>query len=144
MHKGKFVLALVLLVLPLSGGGSLAFAEDPDHIRPMIVLNPSPRPDPPQPLWWGRVYADHWEFPIEGLRPHVLAVWTLPYCHQQQYHGPGGYADTCSSSHGCIDQWTWWLRYPQSKLGVPSSWWSSLFHPERRNIRNYSALCWIQ
>jgi hypothetical protein len=97
----------------------------------------------PQPLWWARVYADQWEDVWSGGRPHKLAVWLLPYCHQQQYHGSGGYADTCSSSHGCIDQWTWWLRSPVSKLGVPYSWWIDPFKPDRRNIRNYSAVCWI-
>lgn len=105
---------------------------------------PTPRPPltpEPQPLWWARISASRWEFPWADWRPHVLAVWNAPHCHSPQYHGPGGYADTCSSSHGCIDQWTWWIRYPESKLGVPGSWW--IMRWERRNINNYSAVCWI-
>ncbi len=141
MHRVKFALALMLLTLGLSSESSLAFAEESPPLHPTVEPNSSTYSDPPQPLWWGRAYADHWEFPIVGGRPHVLAVWTLPYCHEQQYHGPGGYQDTCSSSHGCIDQWTWWLQFPQSKLGVPFSWW---IYPPRQNIGNYSARCWIQ
>lgn len=141
MRKSKLVLLFMLLVLLLSVGPGAVLAQEPPPVDSTVAPELSPQQSPPQPLWWARIRANHWEFPWSDWRPHVLAVWNFPYCHDQQYHGPGGYADTCSSSHGCIDQWTWWLKDPQSKLGVPGSWW--LGKPERRDIYNYSAVCWI-
>lgn len=126
MRKAKLLSIAVLLALLLGPASGMALAQKP----------------PPQPTWWGRVIATRWEDAWSGGRLHKLTVWNLPFCHSQEYLGPGGYADTCSSNHGCIDQWTWWLRTPESKLGVPYLWW--LFKPERRNINNYRATCWIQ
>lgn len=94
-------------------------------------------------LWWARIFGSHWEYPFVNYRPHVLAVWTRPRCYGQQFHGSGGYQDTCSSGHGCIDQWTWWTRSPQSKLGVPGSGWLVPWRTDRRAISNYSAACWF-
>lgn len=105
--KVKLVSMIVLLALLLSAVSSVALAQEP----------PPPVPDVHPLAGW--FTASRWETPWVGGRPHKLAVWTHSYCGSQQYNGPGGYGDTCSSSHGCIDRWTWWIYYPEAKLGVP-------------------------
>ncbi len=99
--------------------------------------------EPLEPLWWATLLGDRWEFPWEDGRWHRLTVWSFPFCHGQQYHGPGGYQDTCESHHGCIDAWTWWLLSPESKLGVSWLWSLCPLHPGRRQISSYSAVCWV-
>lgn len=136
MYKVKFPLIFLLLAVLLSArpGETLAQEPPPPQVRTAV-----------QPFGsWGWMYSSRWEFPWEGGRPHVLAVWTAPWCRRQQYLGPGGYQDTCSSPHGCIDQWTGWLLSPESKLGVPSSWWADPRKLERKNIRNYLAECYFE
>lgn len=137
MQKVKFVWTFVLLVLLLGAELGTVVAQAP--------LLPQQRAgDGIQPTgWWSQHLASRWETPWEGGRWHKLAVWTATQCYGQEYLGPGGYQDTCSSPHGCIDQWTWWLLYPESKLGVPLSWWLAPLKPGRRTISNYRATCWI-
>lgn len=142
MRKVKIVSVFVLLAVLLSAGSGMALAQEPPPASSNVASTIA-RQEPPQPLSWARLGGDHWEFPWSGGRLHRLAVWSFPYCYGQQYHGPGGYQDTCSSSHGCIDQWTWWLTYPESKLGVPFGWAAVLWKRGRRNINNYSAVCWV-
>jgi hypothetical protein len=133
MRRGmSFMLTVLALMLNL--GLSVALAQEPWPPEKSAQ-------DGIEPTWWGHVLASRWEPGWVGWDPHLLAVWTFPYCHQQEYLGPGGYQDTCSSSHGCIGNWTWWLTYPESKLGVPRSWW--ILNPARWNISNYRARCWI-
>jgi len=136
MSRIKFLSMFLLLALLLSAGPGVTLAQEPP---------PQERTaDGVQPLGsWGWTYASRWETPwVEG-RWHKLAVWTHPYGRRQQYLGSGGYQDTCSSPHGCIDQWTWWLQSPESKLGVPFSWWLSPLKFDRRNIGNYLAECYF-
>lgn len=138
MSKLKLIPVLALLALALSTvpGVTLAQEPPPPQVRTMGSV---------QPLGsWGWMYGSRWEDAWSGGRPHILAVWTAPWCRRQQYLGPGGYQDTCSSPHGCIDQWTWWLQYPESKLGVPLSWWAVPWKWERRNIHNYLAECYFE
>ncbi|MCX2728379.1 hypothetical protein OO015_12850 [Thermomicrobium sp. 4228-Ro] len=124
------VLAVTLLVPPVPAS-STARAEAQQLERDA------------QYLWWARIRGDHWEFPFVDYRPHVLAIWSRPSCYSPQFHGSAGNQDTCSSGHGCIGQWTWWMRAPQSKLGVPGRWWVTPWRADRRNISNYSAVCWF-
>lgn len=138
MRKAKFFLMFLLIVLLLNAVPGVTLAQKPGPPQKHTA-------DGVQPLGsWGWMNASRWETPWEGGRPHKLAVWTAPWCRRQQYLGPGGYQDTCSSPHGCIDQWSWWLLSPESKLGVPFSWWLVPWKPERRNIGNYLAECYFE
>jgi len=83
--------------------GGAASAETPT--RPLPAWSPRARPGPE--WWFSGARADHFEFPC---CVHVLAVWTFPYGHDPHFHGAGGDATTCSSNHGCISNWTWWLQ----------------------------------
>jgi hypothetical protein len=117
MRRIRLFSVFVLLALFLSVRPGVMLAQEPPLPRERAT-------DGVQPLasfrWAG---ASRWENPWVGGQPHKLAVWTAPHCRLQEYRGPGGYADTCSSSHGCINLWSWWLLSPESKLGVPLSWW---------------------
>lgn len=79
---------------------------------------------------------------LEQSGLHFLAVWNLGNGNNQHYIGPGGDAATCSSSHGCIGSWTWWMNplYGPSKLGVPKTF--LLLDPDRWNGSNYQADVW--
>lgn len=79
---------------------------------------------------------------LERSGVHFLAVWNLGSGNNQHYIGPGGDAATCSSSHGCIGSWTWWMNptYGPSKLGIPKTF--LLLNPDRRNGLNYQANVW--
>lgn len=89
--------------------------------------------------WWAYNNPYKWEYPFEGGRWHVLGVWSGSNGYGQEYTGPGGYDDTCSSNHGCIDNWTWWSLNPESKLGIPFTWFWDPGKPERRIGSNYWA-----
>ncbi len=97
---------------------------------------------PPSPTYWISARADHWETVYVNGEEHKLAVWNEPYGFDPHFHGPGGDMVTCCSTHGCIWNWTWWLRYPQSKLGVPKSFLICGFFFDSQNISNYSATVW--
>lgn len=97
-----------------------------------------------QPQWWlANARARGFEFPCCW---HVLAVWDHPQGHDPHFHGAGGDATTCvnNGGHGCINEWVWWLREPNSKLGVPKTWYSTNFHNGSNNANNYSATVWVQ
>jgi len=95
----------------------------------------------PSPRWWySGARADHFEFPCCW---HVLGVWQFPHGNSPHFHGTGGDATTCSSSHGCISSWTWWLTTPQSKLGIPKGWWATNFNNGSGSPSNYSATVWV-
>ena len=144
MRKVKFVSVFVLLALLLSAGPSTALAQEPPPVdSPALTHVQGKEPEGgigPLGLW---MYTNpsRWEYPFVGGRWHVLGVWSGRSGYGQAYTGPGGYSDTCSSSHGCIDTWTWWLTYPESKLGIPFTWyWGS---SNRRVLENYWAWNYI-
>lgn len=104
MRKTRAVSLLVLLVLvfslvPTAMAGNGSGPSNP--MSPACSLSKGGKISP-KALW---VYTNpyKWEYPWSGGRPHVLAVWSGMYGYGQAYTGPGGYNDTCSSSHGCID-----------------------------------------
>lgn len=132
MRKVKIVSVFALLALFLSIGASAIQAQEPPPITPTAT---KPRPSGPQPLWWATTHPYRWENPSPG---EWLAVWGGSDGHDQHYV-PGDW-QTCASGHGCIDSWTWWLQYPESKLGVPSHWRS--IWPGAKNLNNYIATCW--
>ncbi len=123
MRKLKLVSLFVLLALLLSAAPAA------------IAQQPANRPGPPQPQWWATTHPYRWEY-VEG--GHWLAVWGGTDGYDQHYV-PGDW-QTCFSGYGCIDSWTWWLKYPESKLGVPSTWRSTW--PGATNLNNYIATCW--
>ena len=132
MCKSKLVLLFMLLVLLLIVGLSAALAQEP----PPGDSTVAPELPPPQPLWWATTHPYRWE-EVDG---HYLAVWSGIYCHNQHYV-PGDW-QTCFSGYGCIDSWTWWLKYPESKLGVPSHWRDYWPLSDAKNLNNYIATCW--
>jgi len=88
---------------------------------------------PPQPQgWWGTANPYRWEY-VEG--GHWLAVWACTHAYNQHYI-PGDW-QTCASGYGCISNWTWWMQYPEAKLGVPSHWRSLWLGAQ--NLNNYIA-----
>jgi len=128
MRRIKFLSVLVLLVLLLGTGPGTAMAQNPP-----LIDSPAGGFAPPQPEgFWGTAHPYRWEY-VEG--GHWLAVWRLWWCYDQHFV-PGDW-QTCYSGYGCIDQWTWWLSYPESKLGVPSTWRS--IHPGAQILSNYIA-----
>jgi hypothetical protein len=159
MRKAKFVLIFVLLALLLSAGPGAVMAQEPTPPVPDAALAQEPPPvSSPTPTYaqgedpegeigplglWMYTNPSRWEFPVVGGRPHCLGVWTGRSGYGQAYTGPGGYGDTCSSSHGCIDTWTWWLTYPESKLGIPFIWRSVPWETGRRKLENYWAWNYI-
>lgn len=129
MRKGKLLLALMSLVLLLSLMPATIAQE------PLV---------PPSPKHWVSDRADYWEEVFQNGERHYLAVWDEPHGHDPHFHGIGGDAVTCCSTHGCIDNWSWWSTNPKSKLGVPKSFrnvcgvlFGSL------DIHNYSATVWM-
>ena len=131
MRKIKLFSWFVLLVLLLSAGTNITMAQEPLPVTPSAN-----KLSPPGPRWWGTVYAYNWENPSPG---EWLAVWRWAEGHDQHYV-PGDW-QTCGSGYGCIGNWTWWQIYPESKLGVPSTWRS--IWPGATSISNYTALCWV-
>lgn len=85
------------------------------------------------PEWYGTSAASFWRHLTDQGQTcgalswadncHHLATWIRPYGNSAHFVGSGGDASTCSSSHGCISQWTWWLQTPESRLGVPKSFY---------------------
>lgn len=124
MRKLKLLLVFTLLVLLLSTGPGVVLAK-----------KSADGPTPPQPKWWATTHPYRWEAVNEE---HFLAVWSGTHGHNQHYV-PGDW-QTCFSGYGCIGSWTWWLLYPESKLGVPSTWLS--LWPGAENLDNYIATCW--
>lgn len=128
MRRIKFLSVLVLLALLLSTVPGAVLAQDPPPVSSLVG-----RPTPPQPEgFWGTAYAYRWEYVNGG---HWLAVWRLWWCYDPHFV-PGDW-QTCGSGYGCISSWTWWLQYPESKLGVPSHWRS--IWPGADEISNYIA-----
>ena len=128
MRRVKFMSVFVLLALLLSALPGAALAQEPPPVGPYAN-----GPAPPQPAgWWERNRPYRWEY-VEG--GHWLAVWNGYWCSDQHYL-PGDW-QTCPSGHGCIGSWTWWIRYPESKLGVPSHWRS--IWPGAKDLGNYEA-----
>jgi len=76
---------------------------------------------------------------------HYLAEWNAPNAYGPQFLGTGGFNTTCSysGSNGCIDQWTWWLKYPISRLGVPKTFLLTAAWAGANDIENYSATVWL-
>ena len=106
-------------------------------------------------LWWTSARASHWVHqredgaPCGALDPtgdcHHLAVWDYSHGHNQHYHGLGGDALTCQlgGEHGCISNWTWWLRVPESRLGVPKTFYFGAVWSGSMDAHNYSATVWV-
>lgn len=115
MGKVRVLLLFVLVALLLGASLSTALGQEPE--------------------WWATTHPYRWEY-VEG--GHWLAVWSGTYGHNQHFV-PGDW-QTCFSGYGCISSWTWWLLYPESKLGVPSTWRS--VWPGAQNLSNYIATCW--
>jgi hypothetical protein len=89
-----------------------------------------------QPLgYWVNAHSYRWEEVNDNGDTHWLAVWRLWWCYDQQF--VPGYLLTCWSGWECIDNWTWWLHHPESKLGVPSTWRG--IQPGAQNLSNYLA-----
>lgn len=107
-----------------------------------VASPPSPRPSTsgPQPDWWGVGSPYRWEEVNDQNGHHWLAVWAAQQCYNQQYT-PGNLL-TCVPIYGCIDSWAWWLKYPESKLGVPETWRNIL--PGAKNLSNYTASCFYE
>jgi hypothetical protein len=116
MNRIKILSIFVLVVLLLSASLSTALSQEPKG-------------------WWATTNPYRWEY-VEG--GHWLAVWSGTHGYDQHFV-PGDW-QTCFSGYGCIDSWTWWLLYPESKLGVPSTWRS--VWPGAKNLNNYIATCW--
>lgn len=125
------------------------------HISTVILAAPpSSREDRLSPRlvpdWYGTCAASFWRHLTEQGQTcpawspagncHHLATWTRPYGNNPHYTGSGGDSATCASSHGCISQWTWWLRTPESRLGVPKSFYFIGIGP--MTISNYIASVW--
>lgn len=107
------------------------------------------------PEWYGTATASFWRHltdqgqtcsPISSAEScHHLATWTRPYGNSPHYLGSGGDSATCWSNHGCISQWSWWLTTPESRLGVPKTFYflgSWGVGGGGNNINNYSASVW--
>jgi hypothetical protein len=107
------------------------------------------------PEWYGEARASHWiHTRVDGtlcgaLDPteacHHLAAWDYPYGYDQKYYGTGGYNTTCnfSGSNGCIDKWTWWLKVPESRLGVPKTFYFTAVWSGSMEAYNYAAIVWV-
>ncbi len=96
------------------------------------------------PLWWAvGAIANHWEYPVVDGEQHNLAVWSASDGTDAHYLGPAGDSATCVSTSGCISNWTWWLKYPESKLGVPKSFLLLQGWAGANDIHNYSATVWL-
>jgi hypothetical protein len=128
MRKWRFVLGFIMVALVLSSAPGTTLAQEPTPPDSKNTLR----------VGWFRGSRWGWEY---TPRPHRMAIWTQSYCGNQEYLGPGGYHDTCSSSHGCIDTWSWWSPSPDAKLGIPLTWWGDPRHIERTHINNYRAYC---
>lgn len=104
------------------------------------------------PDWYGTSSASFWRhMTAQGescgaLNPdencHHLATWTRPYGNGPHFVGSGGDAATCNSNHGCISQWTWWLLTPESRLGVPKSFYFPYVLSGSMVASNYTASVW--
>jgi hypothetical protein len=96
------------------------------------------------PNWWASgVRASYW---LSQVTPdgetHYLATWPWPHGNNPHYLGYGGDAATCVPTHGCINQWTWWLTSPESRPGVPKFFLITNW-PPGNTISNYSATVWM-
>jgi len=106
-------------------------------------------------LWWTSARASHWVHQSASGAPcgawdpsgdcHHLAVWGYPHGHNQHYQGLGGDALTCKlgGEHGCISNWTWWLQVPESRLGIPKTFYFGAAWSGSMNAHNYSATVWV-
>lgn len=122
-----------------------------------IATAPSPTKDDDKsvanlvgPAWYGNSVASFWRHLTDQGQTcpawstaencHHLATWTRPYGNSPHYIGSGGDNATCGSNHGCISQWTWWLLTPESRLGVPKSFYFTGIGP--MTASNYTASVW--
>ena len=93
---------------------------------------------PPQPQgWWSTAHPYRWEYVKGG---HWLAVWACTHAYNQHYV-PGDW-QTWQPRYNTIPHWTWWLQYPEAKLGVPSHWRG--WWPGAKHLDNYVATCYFQ
>ena len=115
-----------LPAVPIFGAGATAGRWVGSGDGPRVTREPVP----PQPELLVSPYR--WEY-VEG--GHWLVVWGQIQCYDQHFV-PGDW-QTCGSGYGCISNWTWWLKYPESKLGVPSTWRS--IWPGAQALYNYIA-----
>lgn len=74
---------------------------------------------------------------------HHLVTWNLPQGNNPHYHGTGGDNATCLTTHGCIGNWAWWLQNPQSRLGVPKTFYFPQSWGGAQNANSYSASVWL-
>ena len=97
--------------------------------------------------WVSQVSANAWLQEYRDGSMHWLATWWgLVDARNPTFMG-----NPCGASsviYGCISQWTWWYKWPDSKLGVPGSTYLWLY-PYRSysynlvwNIANYRADGW--
>ncbi len=88
------------------------------------------------------VSCDEWSMEEDC---HHLAAWDYTYGHNSHYHGTGGDWLTCQlgGEHGCISGWTWWLQYPESRLGIPKTFCFGAIPSGSMDANNYSATVWV-
>ena len=70
-----------------------------------------------------------------------------PVRQSPESHLPAPSSDwlTCQlgGEHGCISGWTWWLQYPESRLGIPKTFYFGAIPSGSMDANNYSATVWV-
>lgn len=104
------------------------------------------RVDPPLPDWWMTTTANKVDVAFwTGVEPHYGAFFSGSNGYNQHYLGPGGDAETCSSSAGCISSWTWYPDNVRNILLLPKAG-RLLTEPPwgpKWQASNYQATMWI-
>ncbi len=110
----------------------------------------------PSPKMWGSgAHATGWVHQTVDGTPcsafslsdacHHLVTWNYTYGNDPHYIGDGGDGLTCllNGGHGCISEWSWWLLYPQSRLGVPKTFYFGAAAGGAMESWFYTATVWF-